>query len=219
MNEKDFGELVTSIEQAEKIRRGELAPGRVTEFPPTEVKAIRSRLSLSQSEFALMIGVSIATLQNWEQGRRRPEGTVTRNRGPVVIEAVVKAPADHRLSSQPGGRPADMAHFPNFRKPDTLLSRPALRRLAAPGHPHPPRLTSRLGGKAPGGYPGALVSEPTRLAVAAARISITAPSAGMRVLRDPETPPDRTTLALRAVVDPPVEQLVWYVDGAPRSVG
>ncbi len=74
MNEKDFGELVTSIEQAEKIRRGELAPGRVTEFPPTEVKAIRSRLSLSQSEFALMIGVSIATLQNWEQGRRRPEG-------------------------------------------------------------------------------------------------------------------------------------------------
>jgi putative transcriptional regulator len=28
----------------------------------------------SQSEFALMIGVSLATLQNWEQGRRRPQG-------------------------------------------------------------------------------------------------------------------------------------------------
>ncbi len=42
------------------------------------------------------------------------------------------------------------------------------------------------------------------------------PSAGMQVLRDPETPPDRATLALRAVVDPPVEQ--WYVDGSPYQV-
>jgi putative transcriptional regulator len=31
-------------------------------------------LQQSQSEFALMIGVSVATLQNWEQGRRKPEG-------------------------------------------------------------------------------------------------------------------------------------------------
>ncbi|MFW5812852.1 MAG: helix-turn-helix domain-containing protein [Fibrobacterota bacterium] len=34
----------------------------------------RKRLHLSQSEFALMIGVSKYTLQNWEQGRREPEG-------------------------------------------------------------------------------------------------------------------------------------------------
>ena len=39
-----------------------------------DVKAIRLRLGKSQSEFARMIGVSISTLQNWEQGRRRPEG-------------------------------------------------------------------------------------------------------------------------------------------------
>jgi putative transcriptional regulator len=32
------------------------------------------RLDKSQSEFALMIGASLSTLQNWEQGRRRPEG-------------------------------------------------------------------------------------------------------------------------------------------------
>ena len=38
------------------------------------VKAIRQRLGKTQSEFARMIGVSISTLQNWEQGRRRPEG-------------------------------------------------------------------------------------------------------------------------------------------------
>ena len=51
-----------------------MKPSRVTEFAPADVKAIRRRLGKSQSEFALMIGVSISTLQNWEQGRRVPEG-------------------------------------------------------------------------------------------------------------------------------------------------
>jgi putative transcriptional regulator len=41
---------------------------------PEDVKAVRSSLGASQREFALMIGVSVATLQNWEQGRRTPEG-------------------------------------------------------------------------------------------------------------------------------------------------
>ena len=41
---------------------------------PDEVKAIRYKLNQSQSEFALMIGVSIATLQGWEEGRHRPDG-------------------------------------------------------------------------------------------------------------------------------------------------
>jgi putative transcriptional regulator len=74
MKKKQFDELVTSIRQAGKIRRGEMKPARVTKFTPMDIKAIRQRLGRSQSEFALMIGVSTATLQNWEQGRRRPEG-------------------------------------------------------------------------------------------------------------------------------------------------
>ena len=74
MIEKDFDDLVTSIHQAGRIRRGALKPSRVTKFAPADVKAIRRRLAQSQSEFARMIGVSVATLQNWEQGRRRPEG-------------------------------------------------------------------------------------------------------------------------------------------------
>jgi putative transcriptional regulator len=74
MNKKHFDDLATSIRQAGAIRRGEISPNRVTEFPPDDVKAIRRRLGKSQSEFALMIGVSISTLQNWEQGRRVPEG-------------------------------------------------------------------------------------------------------------------------------------------------
>ncbi len=74
MRKKDFNGLVTSIRQAGKIRRGEMKASRVTELAPLDVKSIRQRLRKSQSEFARMIGVSVSTLQNWEQGRRRPEG-------------------------------------------------------------------------------------------------------------------------------------------------
>ena len=74
MNEQDFGNLLGSIRQAGEIRRGEVKPSRVTEFVPVDVRAIRQKLAKPQSEFARMIGVSVATLQNWEQGRRRPEG-------------------------------------------------------------------------------------------------------------------------------------------------
>jgi putative transcriptional regulator len=74
MNKKHFDRLAVGIRQAGAISRGEMKPGRVTEFIPEDVKAIRQRLGKSQSEFALMIGVSVSTLQNWEQGRRVPEG-------------------------------------------------------------------------------------------------------------------------------------------------
>lgn len=74
MREEDFNNLVESVQQAGRIRRGEMEPSRTTEFKPVDVKAVRRQLGMSQTEFARMIGVSVATLQNWEQGRRRPEG-------------------------------------------------------------------------------------------------------------------------------------------------
>jgi len=74
MRETDFDKLTASIKQAGRIRRHEVKPGRVFEFHPDDVREIRRKLGKSQSEFALMIGVSVATLQNWEQGRRQPEG-------------------------------------------------------------------------------------------------------------------------------------------------
>lgn len=74
MKDVAFHELLSSIRQAGRIRRGKLKPSRVTVFRPTDVKSIREKLKASQSEFALMIGVSIATLRNWEQGRRTPDG-------------------------------------------------------------------------------------------------------------------------------------------------
>jgi putative transcriptional regulator len=74
MRQKDFDNLTESIRQAGSIRRGVAMPSRVTECSAVDVKAIRLRLGKSQSEFARMIGVSVATLQNWEQGRRQPVG-------------------------------------------------------------------------------------------------------------------------------------------------
>ncbi len=74
MKERDFQNLVRSVRQAGRIRRGRMKAARVFTFRPADVKAIRLKLGKSQAEFALMIGVSLATLQNWEQGRRMPEG-------------------------------------------------------------------------------------------------------------------------------------------------
>lgn len=74
MDDKLFNDLVTSIKQAGAIMRGEMAPSRVFEYTPLDIKAIRGKLNKSQREFALMIGVSTSTLQNWEQGRRTPRG-------------------------------------------------------------------------------------------------------------------------------------------------
>ena len=74
MKKQDFDNLVESVKQAGKIKRGEIKASRIIQFGPTDIKGIRLRLKKSQSEFAMMIGVSVSTLQNWEQGRRCPEG-------------------------------------------------------------------------------------------------------------------------------------------------
>lgn len=74
MKDSDFQQLLASVKEAGRIKRGEQEPARRFEVKAEDVKAIRAKLDKSQSEFALMIGVSVSTLQNWEQGRRQPEG-------------------------------------------------------------------------------------------------------------------------------------------------
>lgn len=74
MKKELFSELVESIKEAGKIQKGESAPSRSFKYSPVDVKTIRKKLSVSQSELALLIGVSKRTIQNWEQGRRNPVG-------------------------------------------------------------------------------------------------------------------------------------------------
>jgi putative transcriptional regulator len=58
------------LEGIRQIKRGD--HGRVVNVPP--VAAIRESTGLSQSRFAQLLGVSVRTLQEWEQGRRSPSG-------------------------------------------------------------------------------------------------------------------------------------------------
>jgi len=74
MKKQLFDELVASIKEAGRIHRGVAQPSRSFVFEPQDVRGIREKLHKSQAEFARMIGVSVATLQNWEQGRRQPRG-------------------------------------------------------------------------------------------------------------------------------------------------
>jgi putative transcriptional regulator len=73
MNEKSFSELLESVRWMERHRAGK-ARGRTTRVSPPDVKQVRERTKLPQSDFARLIGVSVRTLQNWEQGHRQPTG-------------------------------------------------------------------------------------------------------------------------------------------------
>ena len=74
MKDKEFQELLQSIDQARAIHRGKRRPSRVFHYEPVKVKSIREKLGLTQAQFAAMVCVSLATLRNWEQGRTYPEG-------------------------------------------------------------------------------------------------------------------------------------------------
>jgi len=81
------------------------------------------------------------------------------------------------------------------------------------GLPHPPDAVSFLRpGEAP---PVGLAAGPVLASHRPVRLHITSPEHRVRLLRDPETPPALSTVALTVVVDPPVRQVVWYVDGVP----
>jgi putative transcriptional regulator len=74
MRDELFEELLESIKQGGAILRGEMKPSRVFEFDQPDVRLIRDNYGLSQAKFAGMLGISVSTLRNWEQGRRKPEG-------------------------------------------------------------------------------------------------------------------------------------------------
>jgi putative transcriptional regulator len=74
MDKRLFSQLVKSMKQMDEIVRGERAPSRTFKIDPIDIKAIRAASGLSQPRFAAILSVDVATLRNWEQGRREPTG-------------------------------------------------------------------------------------------------------------------------------------------------
>jgi len=58
----------------ESVRQAKRGQGRVTQVPITAATEARMKVGVSQSAFAQLLGVSVRTLQEWEQGRREPSG-------------------------------------------------------------------------------------------------------------------------------------------------
>ena len=69
------GRLLQSMKELQAHLRGEIKLSEtVYHVPPeTDVRALRETLGLSQSDFAVLFGFNVRSLQDWEQGRRRPE--------------------------------------------------------------------------------------------------------------------------------------------------
>jgi putative transcriptional regulator len=87
MRDELFEELKESIKQGGIILKGKRKPGREFSFENPDPKQIRERLGLSQNKFARLLGISTSTLQNWEQGRRKPEGPAK-----VLLNVAAKYP-------------------------------------------------------------------------------------------------------------------------------
>ena len=75
-----FDQLLESVREMKAIQTGRRKPARTTQAEDlfragaVDVAGLRRRFRLSQAKFAALLGISVDTLQNWEQGRRQPEG-------------------------------------------------------------------------------------------------------------------------------------------------
>lgn len=114
MARREIGkEIINGLEEIKAWRLGGTKLRTTTvELPrAVEVPAIRRELGLSQEQFAGLMGVSVATLRNWEQGRREPQGParsllLVASREPA---AVLKALTGSGLSGTHAAKPAEAA--------------------------------------------------------------------------------------------------------------
>ena len=87
MRTRDYENLLASIREAGETGAGRRRLSRALPITSVDIKKVRAKLKVSQREFALVIGVSARTLQNWEQGRRQPEGPAK-----ALLRVVVRDP-------------------------------------------------------------------------------------------------------------------------------
>ncbi|MDX2145246.1 MAG: helix-turn-helix domain-containing protein [Rhodospirillaceae bacterium] len=81
-------QIVAAMEWAALHAEGKAKGGRLTVIYVPDVKDIRARLSLSQSQFAKRFGLNVRTVQDWEQGRKVPDQPAR-----VLLRVIEKNPA------------------------------------------------------------------------------------------------------------------------------
>jgi DNA-binding transcriptional regulator YiaG len=90
LSEADFSRAIPGAVRR-RLCRGEVQSGR-------DVTALRRFVGMTQNEFARAVGISVDTLQNWEQGRRRPRGAAV-----ALIRIVARDPRVLRRILSPSG--------------------------------------------------------------------------------------------------------------------
>jgi putative transcriptional regulator len=97
---------VKGLGQAVAFAKGDSAGARVTVVDLPDTRSTRRKFGMSQTKFAASFGLSLRTVQEWEQGRARPEGPAR-----VLLTIIAREPAAVRralASAGRGARPADV---------------------------------------------------------------------------------------------------------------
>ena len=102
MRKELFDELQQSVKEGGAILRGRRKASRVFHVDDPDVRTVRLAYRLSQTRFAALMGISPGTLRNWEQGRRKPEGSarillrIVARHPEAVLDVVSKSSSNRR---------------------------------------------------------------------------------------------------------------------------
>ncbi|SEH04327.1 NadS family protein [Candidatus Venteria ishoeyi] len=69
-----FESIKQGLDEAVEFSQGKCPKAVVHEFSAVDVKNIRAKMGMSQTEFASAFGISVSTLRHWERGDRKPHG-------------------------------------------------------------------------------------------------------------------------------------------------
>jgi len=82
-----FNSIEQGLEEAVEFSKGQASKAVVHKFSPIDVKNIRAKMDMSQTEFASAFGISVSTLRHWERGDRVPHGPAL-----VLLNVLKKEP-------------------------------------------------------------------------------------------------------------------------------
>jgi putative transcriptional regulator len=87
MMSEAFQSIRQGLTEAIEFTQGQTSGAIVHEFAPLDIKAVRAKVGMTQTEFATTFGISLGTLRHWERGDRKPQGPAL-----VLLNVVAKEP-------------------------------------------------------------------------------------------------------------------------------